>query len=96
MRDFRVVNGCGLLLECSMWKKEALGHEGGSGEGGGILEGMSGSGNGNCGNQVNDDDDLNDENDHRRGQITLNIDDWDESKERGHFFLQAPESFEDS
>jgi pimeloyl-ACP methyl ester carboxylesterase len=98
-RDFGVVNERGLLLECSMWKKEVLGHEGGSGEGGGEDIGRNEwerQRQQQRRDQVNDADDSNDEIDHRCGQITLNVDDWDESKERGHLFLQVPESFEDS
>ena len=98
-RDFGVVNDRGLLLECSMWKRKDRQDEE-EGEGRRAVGGGEGR---RRGGQDDDDDDVdvgggssNDENDHRRGQITLNVDDWDESKERGHMYLQVPESFADS
>lgn len=53
------------------------------------------------GGEIRDDDDiasprLNEVGDSDScGRIFLNVDDWDESKERGRMYLQVPESFED-
>ncbi|KAL3800601.1 hypothetical protein ACHAW5_001069 [Stephanodiscus triporus] len=93
-RDFGVVNERGLLLECSMWKKKAMHDEKEEEE-----EEEEETGCERRKQRGDDDDDggSNDENDdHRCGQIMLNVDDWDESKERGQMYLQVPESFEDS
>ncbi|KAL3811571.1 hypothetical protein ACHAXA_006856 [Cyclostephanos tholiformis] len=89
-RDFGVVNERGLLLECSMWRKKIRHEEEGEEEEGECKWQRQ--------DQDDDDDDggSNDEHDHRCGQITLNVDDWDESKERGQMYLQVPESFEES
>eukprot|EP00571_Detonula_confervacea_P015627 CAMPEP_0172308426 /NCGR_PEP_ID=MMETSP1058-20130122/9015_1 /TAXON_ID=83371 /ORGANISM="Detonula confervacea, Strain CCMP 353" /LENGTH=774 /DNA_ID=CAMNT_0013020835 /DNA_START=134 /DNA_END=2455 /DNA_ORIENTATION=+ len=84
-KDFGVVNERGLLVECSIWKKaheeEEIGTLGGKYE---------------CEQQQkqNNDSDGNDENE--CGQITLNVDDWDENKERGQMYLHVPDSFEEA
>ena len=87
-KDFGVVNERGLLVECSIWKKAR-----GDDDDDDLLDAV-----------VDDIEDMEDVEDgpredngarHGCGQITLNVDDWDENKERGLMYLHVPESFED-
>lgn len=94
-KDFGVVNDRGLLLECSMWKKKDLAEEAWQDEddGEGVEETMDEDGN-SCG--IDAEDGACNENmhsNHKCGHITLNVDHWDESKERGQMYLHVPESF---
>ena len=43
-------------------------------------------------NECEQQSDANDKNE--CGQVTLNVDDWDENMERGQMYLHVPESFE--
>lgn len=103
-KDFGVVNERGLLLECSMWKKKELVEEEAwydeedeydeyDSEGVEDMEEDS------CDMYYGDDDDDDTSNEnsdinHKCGQITLNVDHWDETKERGQMFLHVPETFD--
>ena len=81
-RDFGVVNERGLLVECSIWKK--VDDEDEEDEDDNEEEEREHSEQG----QQDNNDKL------ERGEIILNVDDWDESKERGQMYLHVPESFE--
>lgn len=86
-KDFGVVNERGLLIECSIWKKAREEDEDEDILGGSMEEGGVRLHNGGHGEENGEG--------HRHRQITLNVDDWDENKERGQMFLHIPESLED-
>eukprot|EP00584_Thalassiosira_punctigera_P009192 CAMPEP_0172531334 /NCGR_PEP_ID=MMETSP1067-20121228/4784_1 /TAXON_ID=265564 ORGANISM="Thalassiosira punctigera, Strain Tpunct2005C2" /NCGR_SAMPLE_ID=MMETSP1067 /ASSEMBLY_ACC=CAM_ASM_000444 /LENGTH=751 /DNA_ID=CAMNT_0013315705 /DNA_START=115 /DNA_END=2370 /DNA_ORIENTATION=+ len=83
-KDFGVVNERGLLVECSIWKRAHKEEEEEEEEidvlGVSFEEGEPAQ-NGSY--------------DDGHGQITLNVDDWDENKEKGQMYLHVPESLED-
>ncbi len=100
-KDFGVVNERGLLLECSMWKKKELVEEDEYNIKG--VDNMEEDSSDKCddddggGGGDDGDDDVFSENkaiNHKCGQITLNVDHWDESKERGQMFLHVTETFD--
>eukprot|EP00578_Thalassiosira_sp_NH16_P017785 CAMPEP_0181128154 /NCGR_PEP_ID=MMETSP1071-20121207/28595_1 /TAXON_ID=35127 /ORGANISM="Thalassiosira sp., Strain NH16" /LENGTH=860 /DNA_ID=CAMNT_0023213971 /DNA_START=103 /DNA_END=2685 /DNA_ORIENTATION=+ len=84
-KDFGVVNERGLLVECSMWKRAYDDDDDDE------LIGTKGVQN-EGGHRKNDPGDETDEDE--CGQITLNVDDWDENNERGQMYLHVPESFD--
>ena len=93
-KDFGVVNERGLLVECSIWKQARVDEDDDSSED--LLDAVVDD------IEVLGEDSLRGEEGPREedgqrgaGRITLNVDDWDEDKERGHMFLHVPESFED-
>lgn len=101
-KDFGVVNERGYLLECSMWKRV---HEEDEETPtiDGIVDDVKG---GRMNIHGIDDDDgrrkpttprqqYRREHGHGSNGIFLNVDDWDENKERGQMYLHVPESFED-
>ena len=85
-RDFGVVNERGLVLECSMWRrKDDDEHDGvdetcdaSRGDG---REGGYGSADGARADSC-------------PTRMTLNVDDWDESRERGQMYLHVPDGFD--
>ena len=103
-KDFGVVNERGLLLECSMWKRVYADEE----EEEENEQQVNGDANqepqqkkktsGDADEKKSNNHNQNEEEEDIRtcGQITLNVDDWDENKERGQMFLHVPESFADS
>ncbi|KAL9188255.1 hypothetical protein ACHAXT_006633 [Thalassiosira profunda] len=83
-KDFGVVNERGLLLECSMWKRVYDDDEEEEEDTLGDVRSPA---------QTRDDGATG--GNKACGQITLNVDDWDESKESGKMYLQVPESLEE-
>ncbi|KAL7542491.1 hypothetical protein ACHAXR_012012 [Thalassiosira sp. AJA248-18] len=90
-KDFGVVNERGLLLECSMWKRAYEEEEEEEEE----VIGTVGDIDYEEERQTNDDNDNDGNENENSQQITLNVDDWDENKERGAMYLHVPESFEE-
>jgi len=91
-KDFGVVNERGLLLECSMWKR-APDEQEDEDEDEVVLCNITE----NSGNDMQyDEQSYEDDDGHGYGQITLNVDDWDENKEKGQMYLHVPESFDES
>ena len=95
-KDFGVVNERGLLLECSIWKKKELLEEDEYDREGVENNNLEEDSSDMCDSDVGDNDALSENNaiNHKCGQITLNVDHWDESKERGRMLLHVPESFD--
>ena len=105
-KDFGVVNERGLLLECSMWKKKELLDDDDEEEEGAWHDDQQDENDEGVDDDIMDDEDScnkcrGDNSDETNaihhdkcGHITLNVDQWDETKERGQMFLHVPESFD--
>jgi len=84
-KDFGVVNERGLLVECSIWKKAPKEGE----EQEESIDDLEVS--------IDEDGSVHprEQRDEGYGQITLNVDDWDENKEKGQMYLHVAESIDD-
>ena len=104
-KDFGVVNERGLLLECSIWKRarefdddddDDDDDEEGEGYLNQNLNGVLDEQHEEENNGSDTSNSKDEQNKKEHGEIILNVDDWDESKERGQMYLHVPESFDAS